>query len=1013
MSSLSTIAQAVRSALPARKVVSTTVACGLCVIAGSAWGQQGQQAQQPAAQAPEAEVITVTGSRLRRDAFNSVAPVQLITREEVTAAGFSSATEALQSTAVTTGGAQINNAFGGFVTDGGPGANTLSLRGLGPERTLILINGRRVAPSGTRGAVGSADLNVLPNAIIDHIEILKDGASSIYGSDAIAGVVNIVTMPEVEGATFEAQYKSPLDGGGETGRVSVVGGFGGERFSFAGSLEFYDRSDLTLADRDWTLCNVDGTRDPVTGASLDFVDPLTGRPKCYPITSTGSNGVTINTIGTNTVAGQGAAGSVGTTFNRWRPNPAVTTGVVGFEGVGGGANNLNVRDTFEPDMLNESLISPAENTNLFLQAMYQLDALGQGEIYFDFLGSRRESEQTNYRQFAMDYRLGSPLIPANLAFSDFAADQGTSGGQRVGVRVFQGFGNYTDHQVIDFYKPAVGLRGDIGDEWRYDANLSFSTSSAKYMNDNFLIDKLINASNVVAAPPGSVDPTLVRNGLTCAINLSSPGERCIPYPPLDSAVIGGTMPADLVSYVYRGLVGNTDYDEDIASVVFDGPVASLPAGRLNVAFGYEHREMEIDDTPDPNSIALNVYNFTSGGPTRGEDSVNEVFTEIEVPLLANKPGARELTINGSLRYTDYDSYGSDDTYKVGLMYRPIDWFSVRVTQGTSFRAPALYEQFQGPTSGFLSQGFDPCNNWGAPGVSPVRAANCASEGLAPTFVATSSIRVLSEGGAAAGLEAEYSDNLTYGIILQPELGDAGDLSVAIDYFDIEINNGVAQAGGTNILARCYDDPDFRAGGGFCNLVTRNPAVSQQLTVSNAHTNIATQLAEGIDYTIRYDRELGPGSFRMNAQATHYLEQSNNLFPTDPLDRLNGTINNPENIASLGLSFFLNNWRFQYGFDWVDGMSSYEYLGDDPATSIRDWDVESYMEHFMSVRYSSDKWEVTAGVRNLTDEEPPTISQGFYSRQGNSPYYSGYDFVGREAFVQVVYSLGGGAGSSLN
>jgi outer membrane receptor protein involved in Fe transport len=95
------------------------------------------------------------------------------------------------------------------------------------------------------------------------------------------------------------------------------------------------------------------------------------------------------------------------------------------------------------------------------------------------------------------------------------------------------------------------------------------------------------------------------------------------------------------------------------------------------------------------------------------------------------------------------------------------------------------------------------------------------------------------------------------------------------------------------------------------------------------------------------------------------------------------------------------------------MSSYAYLGEDPATSIRDWDVESYMEHFMSVRYSSDQWEVTAGVRNLTDEEPPTISQGFYSRQGNSPYYSGYDFVGREAFVQVVYSLGGGAGSSLN
>jgi outer membrane receptor protein involved in Fe transport len=1001
MSSLSSISRAVRSALRAPKAVTATVACGVCIAATPAWGQ-GQ-----AAGAGQGDTITVTGSRLRRDAFNSVSPVQLITREEVTAAGFSSATEALQSTAVTTGGAQINNAFGGFVTDGGPGANTLSLRGLGPERTLILINGRRIAPSGTRGAVGSADLNVLPNAIIDHIEILKDGASSIYGSDAIAGVVNIVTMPEVEGTTFEAQYKSPLDGGGENGRVSVVAGFNGDRWSLGGSLEFYDRSDLTLADRDWTRCNVDGLRNPVTGASLDFIDPLTGQPKCYPITGTGSNGVTINTIGTNTVAGQGAAGSVGTTFNRWRPNPAVTTGVVGFEGVGGGTNSLNVRDTFEPRMLDESLISPAENTNLFLQAAYDMESLGNAELYFEFLGSRRESEQTNYRQLSLDYRQGSPLIPANLAFSLFAPDQGTSGGANVGVRVFQGFGNDHSEQIVDFYKPSAGLRGDIGAEWRYDANVSISTSDAQYLQESFLIDKLTNAGNVVAAP-GGTDPALVRNGLTCAINITNPAERCIPYPPLDNALIGGTMPADFVDYIWRDVVGNTDYNEDVYSVTFDGPVASLPAGRVQAAFGFEHREMEIDDTPDPNSIASNLYNLTSATPTRGDDSVNEIFTEIEVPLLADKPGARQLSVNGSLRYTDYDSYGSDNTYKFGVMYRPIEWFSVRVTQGTSFRAPALYEQFQGPTSGFLSQAWDPCNNWGAPGVNPVRAANCASEGLAPTFVATSGIRVLSEGGAAAGLEAETSDNLTYGIILQPELGDAGELSVAIDYFDIEINNGVAQAGGTNILTRCYDDPDFRAGGGFCNLVTRNPAVSQQLTVSNAHTNIATQLAEGIDYTIRYDRDLGPGAIRVNAQATHYLEQSNKLFEDDDLDRLNGSLNNPENIATLGLSYFLNNWRFLYGVDWIDGMESYTFLEQDPATSVRDLDVGDYQEHFMSVRYTNDRWQITGGVRNLFDEEPPTISQGFYNRQGNSPLYSGYDYIGREAFLQVAYSLGGTA-----
>lgn len=139
------------------------------------------------------ETIVVVGSRLRRDVYNSPSPIQVVTNEESIRAGFNATAEVLQGTAISGGNAQINNAFGGYVTNGGPGANTLSLRGLGATRTLVLLNGRRVAPAGSRGSVGSADLNVLPSALIDRIEVLRDGASSIYGSDAVSGVVNIIT----------------------------------------------------------------------------------------------------------------------------------------------------------------------------------------------------------------------------------------------------------------------------------------------------------------------------------------------------------------------------------------------------------------------------------------------------------------------------------------------------------------------------------------------------------------------------------------------------------------------------------------------------------------------------------------------------------------------------------------------------------------------------------------------------------------------------------------------------
>ncbi|MBW8809404.1 MAG: TonB-dependent receptor plug domain-containing protein, partial [Lysobacter sp.] len=248
------------------RLSSALIAALILPVAGVAFAQD---AAKPDAEAPakptttsatSLETVTVTGSRIGRDTFTSVSPLQVITREETTLAGFNSTAGALQSTAVTAGSGQINNAYGGFVTNGGPGANTLGLRGMNPTRTLILLNGRRVAPAGSRGSVGSADLNVLPSAMIDHIEILKDGASSIYGSDAIAGVVNIVTRKNINEFSVEAQYNVTEDGGGDEARYSLAWGKTGDRFSISGSFEAYDRNELNLGDRDWTKCNTDYRR---------------------------------------------------------------------------------------------------------------------------------------------------------------------------------------------------------------------------------------------------------------------------------------------------------------------------------------------------------------------------------------------------------------------------------------------------------------------------------------------------------------------------------------------------------------------------------------------------------------------------------------------------------------------------------------------------------------------------------------------------------------------------------
>ena len=937
----------------------------------------------------EVEGVVVVGSRIR-GTYDSPSPIQVITREETTLQGYNSTTQALQGTAVTGGSAQINNAFGGFVTNGGPGANTVGLRGLGPGRTLVLLNGRRVSPAGSRGSVGSADLNVLPTAFIDRIEVLRDGASSIYGSDAIAGVINIQTRKAFDGLFVEGQFNAPLDGGGEEGRFSIVGGKSWDRFSLAGSIEFYERQELTLGDRDWTRCNMDYRFNP-DGTRRDFVDPATGEYKCYPITGTGSNGVTINTIGTPSRAGVGAPGSVGSSFNRWRPNAAVTTGIPGYEGVGGGANNLNVRDTFDPRMLNNSLISPVRIATAYLQGDYELRALGDAEVYFELLANRRESDITSYRQLSLDYMHGSPLIPAGLQFAQaFSGPSAISNGANVGIRAFIGFGNYETNVDQDFFRGTVGLRGDLFiSDWRYDVYVSTARSDASMTQDTWLTDRLAQSLDVVANGAG---------GFVCR----DASNGCVAAPALTPAVVGGQLPQDWVDFTWVKATGTTVYTETVASAIVDGPVFELPAGPIQTAFGVEFRTAEIDDTPSIHSQTGNLYNLTSSTPTRGKDSVWELYGEAQVPILRDVFLAEELSLNVSARYTEYDSYGGDTTYKVGLVYSPTSWLTFRSSYGTSFRAPALFEQFLGATSGFLSQQGDPCNDYGSdPG--SIRATNCASEGLPADFQATSSIRVLTAGGVAQGLEAETSDNFGVGVIVQPELPEGwGDLAFAIDYYDIEINNGVSRVGASSILQLCYDDPQFRSGGGWCRFVDPRDPSSNQLTVHDSYTNIASQIVEGIDYNARYTRELGPGDVRLNLSVTQYLDQRNRLFATDPWDVTTGSINNPEYTATSDVTYSLSNWKFRYGVEWIAGMDSHDYLGIAPGrASTYDFKVPSYWLHNASVQFASDDdWSAIVGVRNLFDETPPWISQGAYNRIGNSPLYSGYDYVGRTVFVNV-------------
>ena len=951
--------------------------------------------------------IVVTGSRVRRDEYSAIEPVTVVTAEEITQSGFNSASDALQSSEVTQGSAQINNYFGGFVTNGGTGVNTLGLRNLGPARTLILLNGRRIAPAGTRGSVLAADLNVLPTAIIDRIEILKAGASSVYGSDAVAGVVNIVTDSKVRGVTVEAQVNVPEIGAGVDRRISTTFGFGNDRLDLIGSFEWRKRDAVRLRDVDFTRCPVGGYLDG-EGSAFGSADNVgfDGTP-CFTLDN---GGVTINTLGVPSRSAVGRTSGTLGSYNRLVPSASTTTGTPGYLGVG-----LYDRDTFDPASQEEEVVTPVETYTGFLAGTYDVNALGNAELYAEVLGSRRKSSATLYRQLSIDYLRGSPLLPEIFRNGTFANANNVSSGQPVAARAFVGFGNTDSKQEVDYIRAGVGLRGDFAlPGWRYDVYAGKSWTDGTYEIESFLVDRMANSMLVTQNPDGSFRCT---NSATFA--------NCVAAPALSAAVIGGDLPQAWRDYILQNTIGTTKFRETTFSASIDGPLFTLPGGDVQLVLGAEYRKQKIDDTPDMNAQTGNLLGLTASVPTRGTDSVKEVYGELFVPLLADRPFFHNLNLNGSLRYTDYKSYGSDTTYKIAGEWEFFEGFGIRGSYGTSYRAPALSEQFLGATSGFSAAANDPCDADKFP-ANPANyttaqqtiAANCLAAGLnVATFQQNSSITVFNRGGAETGLSAETSRNWSAGAVIKPRLGGSTSIALALDYFDIKVSNGVASLGSTTILNRCYSATDFDPTSGFCRFVKRD--ANNILTVTSGYVNLATDVVKGFEFNGRFATDVLGGRLSLNANLTKYTEQSDKLFEEEFLLDSNGTLGTPDWVGSLEATYRKGKVTFRYGVSWLQGSSgTYDYLAtsrttgevdEELAQAYRDnylLEVPDYWLHTASVQFNvTEEFQLTAGVRNLFNAELPKVSStSAYNVVGNAPLYSGYDYVGRTFFMNTTFKF---------
>ncbi|ESQ92094.1 hypothetical protein ABAC460_04195 [Asticcacaulis sp. AC460] len=951
--------------------VLTSLTFGLPALA-----QDTPPADPAAAPAEESTEVVITGSRIKGKEYTSASPVTVVTAEKSSAAGLISATEILQTTSVANGSGQVNSTFTGYVLDGGGGINTLSLRGLGAQRTLVLLNGRRMPPAGVSGTVAAVDLNTIPDALVNRYEILKDGASSIYGSDAVAGVVNVITRKNFEGLELQGTTRFSEAGGGESYNASAIWGKSLDKGHILVSGSYYERKALLQGDRPGLDC----PEDYIFNADGSRADLVTTRPgesgyKCW--------GSTVGGI------------IIDDTYFR-RPQAGASTTIYGVPNPGWfGPVPFAARDMDPAIEDRVSVISPVKRVTLFAQGEYRPDWANGAELYTELMYNRRESEQYGVRYIFPYYDPQSPQNP-------FGAE--TPWGQLTGGSyVYPYFLTKSDDaQDISVFRGVFGARGEWG-KWAWDAYISHAVNDGKYTGDVVPKDTLFYGTGlnedtfefIGVCPPGAPAGCLPLNLLTPA------------------ALNNGELTQPEWDYFFKTETGQTDYTQTIAEATLTGDLFNLPAGPVGAAFGVSFRRDEIKDVPGEYSRAANAWGSASAGITEGQDTLSEAFFELDAPLIEGKPFFEDLELNVSGRFSNYDSVGSAATYKVGLNWAINNTFRLRGTHGTSFRAPALYEMFLNEQTAFLGQrSVDPCINWGGTGEGgqPVKSQtirdNCAADGIPGDYAGAGSSALIVYSGSQ-DLDPEESEATTFGLAFTPP--NTG-FKLAIDYWRIKVENQILSTG-PGVVGACYGQETF-PNNGFCDLFERDATHSIRV-VDASYRNIPSELTSGVDFTASYEKEFNLGKLSIDLDASFTDQSTTQLFPGDVEIDYNGTVADPQWVGDIQSRFDYKDWTFAYTLNFVGESSNQGYRDEDGVVAFsyaptayninytKDWTT-----HDLTVRYRAKDWTVTGGVINLFDEYAPILSVGDNAgspgRQGiyawGSQYTQGY--LGREFYLHV-------------
>ncbi|KUJ83364.1 TonB-dependent receptor [Microbulbifer flavimaris] len=934
------------------------------------------------------EEVIVTGSRIKRADLESSSPVTVLTSEEMQATGITDVGDLLQRLPAMSG-----SPIGTTTNNGGNGSVQVDLRGLGPIRTLTLVNGKRTVDGG--------DYQTIPAVMIDRVEILKDGASAAYGADAVAGVVNIITKKNFEGVKLEVQNSDSFESdAGAQDSISFIAGksFDGGNVTFGA--EYVQQEEIYQSDTPWDFFQNSYYIYP-DGQTFEQGGPTAGFPvgsSRIPEGRLTSGELVQRTNSDGAPLFIDADGDLVTTNTG---TPAFRNPV--FMNPGDGLTAYDGR-TYNYAPVNY-IQTPYERVNLFSEANF--DITENTQFYSEFRANLRTSAQElapqpynsptdpgyNGSYIPTDPLTGEPLREVNVGTADepdwvYTADQGL--GQVVDPIFFSGisqdnFYNSLGFPVLDArrrivestrrfeqevsqFQAIAGLTGSIEDwDWDMSYNKGYRQRSDQDFGQ-FYGPNLRNAMGPSADLDGDGTPE-------CYTDINDPSTLISGCVPIDLFSGAGGITDEMLAYVGTTAVDTITIEQDQFNSSITGDIVQLPAGPLSAAFGYEYRREHLVYAPDSAKVAGEITGNTGAG-TEGGYTSNSVFAEFLVPAFDN--GTQSVDMSLGLRWDDYSTFGDDTVYQLGLEAQIVDGVRFRATQGEVFRAPSIGELYAGQVDSF-PQYSDPC-----------AANNVANSPFCDRTAPQLDTQVLAKVGGNPNLEAETGDTLTAGFVITPEL-PVGDLSVTLDYWKTEMDNLISSLGAQYILDDCYQSGNSAA----CALVTRRADYSVA-QVLDGGLNVASLTAEGVDTEVRYGFDSDFGRFETSVLWVHQLENSRTAFEGAEAEDQVGTMSGNGNTYAQDKLNYSVNWY------WNDLSVSYlgEYIGEIEApASFIDYTqkVDAQLYHDLAAAYTfPTQTRVSLGVTNLTNEEPPYIDFGFNASTDPSTYR----LFGRSYYLRV-------------